>query len=345
MRIKIFLYSFLLLSYCQGLFSLEEIGQLKFDSQLVISTKRIQLDAYPEAFNPSLIKTERGFLLTFRVLPDPLRLWINYIGIVLLDKSFNPISEPQLLDTRKGNKLFPSQSEDARIFSYQGNLYVLYNDNNSFINPSFAQRRDMFIAQLTYDNHQFVVSEPKKLYHQQKYSNQKWQKNWVPFEWHGALLMSYSLIPHEVLYVDLDTGECAPLMVTPLSSHAWEWHWGHLRGGTPALLMDREYLAFFHSYIELNSVASNGIRMPHYFMGAYTFSSEPPFKITKISASPIIGKEFYTPSSLPKRVIFPGGYVVTDRHIYLAYGKDDQEIWIATINKERLKEILMPIEP
>ena len=78
-------------------------------------------------------------------------------------------------------------------------------------------------------------------------------------------------------------------------------------------------------------------------MGAYTFSADPPFAITSYTKKPIVGEGFYTDSNYYKRVIFPGGFVVSDSVIYLAYGKDDSEIWIATIDKAALKKALMPV--
>jgi predicted GH43/DUF377 family glycosyl hydrolase len=79
-------------------------------------------------------------------------------------------------------------------------------------------------------------------------------------------------------------------------------------------------------------------------MGACTFSASPPFELTKMTAKPIIGPDFYTASYLEKRVIFPGGFVDAGDLIYIAYGKDDCEIWIATLDKKELKKALIPIQ-
>ena len=80
-------------------------------------------------------------------------------------------------------------------------------------------------------------------------------------------------------------------------------------------------------------------------MGAYTFSAEPPFHITQMTALPIFTEEFYSPSFYYKKVVFPGGFVESGPFIYLAYGKDDSEIWIATLDKQALKNALTPLEP
>lgn len=333
---------FALIVASQALFSqILEVKKNKND--LVTSITKIFLPDYPDAHNPSLIDTDQGLLLTFRWLPSQETPWISYIGVVFLNESLQPVSKPQLLNVRLGNRMIPSQSEDARVFYYQDNLYLIYNDNPSLVNPSSLQRRDMYLAQISYVDNQFVVSEPLKIYHQKKYPSVKWQKNWVPFIWDDALLLSYSIIPHEVLYCDGISGECIPFIKTPFGNPKWHWEWGHLRGGTPALLVDGEYLAFFHSSNVIGSSATNGVPMHHYFMGAYTFSAEPPFEITTISSSPIIADGFYTQSSYSKRVVFPGGFVVRDKFFYVAYGKDDQELWIATISRQKLNDSLVPV--
>jgi predicted GH43/DUF377 family glycosyl hydrolase len=92
------------------------------------------------------------------------------------------------------------------------------------------------------------------------------------------------------------------------------------------------------------SEASNGVMMYHYYMGAYTFSAEPPFNILSASIAPIVGKDFYTSSTREKRVIFPGGFVVVGPSIYVAYGKDDCEIWVAILDKAKLMRSLRPVE-
>jgi predicted GH43/DUF377 family glycosyl hydrolase len=336
------LFIFFAVLFCHLYASLEAaLNALSSDKKIVIATKRIPLEDYPGAFNPSIIRFEEKFLLTFRYCPDSNNAWLNQIGVVLLNDSFEQISEPQLLNTRPKNSKTPSQAEDARIFSYRGRLFLIYNDNVEIIFPRSWERRDMYMAELLWDHQQYTLSSPLKLVYEEKYHSQKWQKNWIPFEWNNQLLLSYTLNPHEVIYPNLMSGECYHCY------DSWEplnWSMGTLRGSTPPQLVDGEYLAFFHSAIIMASPASWGWEIWHYFMGAYTFSAEPPFQITKMTPSPIIEEGFYTPSNAEKRVIFPGGFVVSGPYIYLAYGKDDREVWIATLDKEALKSALAPIE-
>ena len=99
----------------------------------------------------------------------------------------------------------------------------------------------------------------------------------------------------------------------------------------------------------METVQSNGQTMAHYFMGAYAFSLAPPFEITQISPEPIIGKGFYigkvyNPYWKPVKVVFPCGFIFDDKYIWVAYGKQDHEIWIAKIDKNGLLKSLNPVQ-
>lgn len=337
---------FLLMLICQTLFATngEPFARGFRDvKEIVSSTFQIKLDAYPQAFNPSIIEIDAGYVLTFRYLPEPVaQPWICFIGIVLLDRSFRQISPAQLLDARFDNLDVPSQTEDARIFAYQGNLYVTYNDSREVTNTTANDRRDIYVAKLTYKDNHFILSDPVKLIHPDMYSVRNWEKNWTPFVWGDTLFFIYSISPNAILQANFESGVC-PLSYSTNPSISWKW--GLLRGGTPAMLIDGEYLAFFHSAKEMYSEAcERDQELWHYFMGAYTFSANPPFNLTRISPLPINEKSFYLKSNNPKRVIYPGGFVIVGSNIYVAYGKDDNEIWIAVINKDKLMRSLRPVE-
>lgn len=327
-------------------FALSGIGPSRSstgEKKIVTSTKRIHVPSYPGAYNPSIVKfSEDAYLLTFRYLPyRAAQPWLSHIGVILLDESFEPISNAELLNTRFNFKGIPSQAEDARVFSCNGKFYVIYNDNMDLMFPSIYDRRDMYVAELLVVDDQFLLSDPVKLIHEEKYPHVLWQKNWSPFEWNGTLLLTYTINPHEIVCPNLETGRCQSCYETQKSI---EWDLGPLRGGTPAQLIDGEYLAFFHSGAVTTSPSSDNRELWHYFMGAYTFSADPPFEKTKISSSPIDSPGFYTYSSYEKRVIYPGGYVVNGSNLYVAYGKDDCEIWIATIDLNELKNSMVSVK-
>jgi hypothetical protein len=85
-------------------------------------------------------------------------------------------------------------------------------------------------------------------------------------------------------------------------------------------------------------------------MGAYTFSESPPFPLIRISPEPIMGRGFssgesYLPYWKPVCVVFPGGFIFDDTSIWLVYGRQDHELWVAKLDKQGLLNSLIPIEP
>lgn len=310
----------------------------KRNQDFILETKQILFQDFPNSFNPSLVEFNDNYLLTFRFSPDVnYQPWISHIVVVLLNQEFSPISKPQIIETRQGGGSIPSQAEDARVFSYRGRNFIIYNDNTEVVFPTYHDRRDLYLAELFFKEGIFSLSAPQKLFCSQK-SAQLWQKNWVPFEWNQALFFGYMVVPHEILYPNLYTGECYSCYRTEMD---FVWEGGMIKGGTPALPVDGEYLSFFHSSKYMSSNVSQGFDLWHYFMGAYTFSSKPPFAIKKVSPYPIIEEGFYDEGFSYKKVIFPGGFVVKGDKIFLAYGKDDSEIWIAVLDIKGLKESLI----
>ncbi len=342
MKRLIVFYVVMLISYQCELFGADYFDSCIEENEIVTSTKRIYLPEYPGAHNPSLIKFNQNYILTFRYQPDrSSQYWVSYIGVQLLNENFEPIGKAQLLDSRVYNNDTPSQSEDARIFAFEGKNYLVFNDNIEFENPNYWERRDMYIAELFVENNKFQLGYPLRLVHNAKYRHTLWQKNWSPFIWEGNLMFSYSINPHEVLLSNLKNGSCQACFITEKSI---QWDYGPLRGSTPAQMVDGEYLAFFHSGRIMSSLSSENRELWHYFMGAYTFSAEPPFELTSISPAPIDAPSFYTYSSYFKRVIYPGGFVVDGSKVYLAYGKDDSEMWIATVDLQALKDSMIPLQ-
>jgi len=312
-----------------------------YDTGIVRRVQKVEINRFPSAYNPSICRFQNSYLMTFRVIPNSRLLYHSLIGLLLLDEKFQPISEPVILDTRAHNFWTISQSEDARLIEHQGRVFLVYNDNEDKITVSQKQRRDMFLAELIFEEGEFRLLPPKKLLHHDHVETRMWEKNWTPFFWRGLLLMIYSIDPHEIIYPCLSEGVARTVY---LSNAINPWPWGMMRGGTPAEIVDGEFLTFFHSSTDVRSQASGKKSLWHYFMGAYTFSPDPPFRITRQSPIPISHPDFYTHTDARKRVVYPGGFVVNGDEIVLAYGKDDREVWLAFIDKQALLDSLESVE-
>ncbi len=311
--------------------------------EFVLATKKIEIPGFPNAFNPSILKWGDFILMSFRIIPNPKQSFTSLLGVIWLNEDFDPISKPQILNTRSIDSPIPSRAEDGRLIAVGERIYFVYSDNRE---PKITRGGfRLFCAELDFDGKEFTLQNIDCLSHFEDESKNVREKNWVPFDDNGRLLLAYSLNPHRIFHPLLRTSTCETIATTKGSIH---WSWGELRGGTPGLLENGQYLAFFHSSKNMASLQSEGKALLHYFMGAYMFSSKFPFAITQISPRPIVGQGFYEKTNYkpywkPVKSLFPGGFISDENVIWLAYGKDDYEIWVAKIDKTELFKSLIPV--
>lgn len=315
--------------------NLEESAQ-----DFILETKRVILPEYPNAFNPSIVHWKDELWMSFRMIPDPDNIWVSYIGIVRLDESFEPIGNSYILNCLDRSQVSAHSLEDARLISSEGRLYIVYNDHHE---PQRTWLRRVCFAELDFDGENFQCKNYDIFLDFEGVSHKRKEKNWSPFSYQGEIFFSYTLQPHRIIR-SLSAENCETVFT---SAGNIRWNWGEVRGGTSALLLKGEYFAFFHSMRKMKTTHSNGKSMLHYFIGAYTFSSEPPFSITRISKEPIVGKGFYKPQDNyywgARRVVYPCGCVIDKNFIYVSYGREDREMWVAKIDKTKLLDSLVPV--
>ncbi len=318
-----------------GFFDMESLSQ-----DFILETKKIEIPGFPDAFNPSIVQWQGNLLMSFRMYKA--NGSTNPFGLVFLNDDFEPISVPQVFELSFHNPVLPSKQQDPRLIIVSNRLFVVY--NNILENVTTREMRRMFIAELFYDGEKFIASEPECFSSFEWNNEGRYEKNWVPFEYKGELLLSYSLTPHRVVRPLLGTGSCE---TASSSTRNIQWDWGPIRGGTQALLDQDQYLAFFHSWKDIPTRQSNGRKISHYVMGAYTFEPHPPFAITAISSEPIVAQNFYCPpyhkTWKPLRCVFPAGILIDENSIWISYGRQDHEMWIAKIDKQKLLKSLTPV--
>lgn len=331
----------LLWNYSCNAFLDLETGKVQ---DFVLDTKKITLDEYPQALNPSIVRWKDKFLMSFRVIPSHALKYTSYIGLVFLDSNFEPISKPQILQLRDLDSSVPSRAEDARLIVVGNkNLYMIYDDNPYPIITRGGFR--MYVAKLKWNGSEFTIRKKVCLSEFEGENSTIREKSWVPFDYKGKLFLAYSLTPHVIFQPNLATGTCTTIHKTMSTIN---WDFGMLRGGTPGYLLGNEYLSFFHSSQDMITVHSQEKKALHYFMGAYTYSSTPPFTITRASTEPIIGKGFYSGMSYkhywkPVKVVFPCGYVFDEKYIWVLYGRDDYENWVVKLDRVGLLKSLIPV--
>ena len=293
----------------------------------VLESKQLNIST---ACNPSIARWGNKLVLSFdsyrgdNLLPDQM-------GLVWLDEDMNVIGEPHILPIK-------DTWQDPRLASIGDRLYIVFNGTLE------SGIRRTFLAEVHDNGGQLSIDTPECLLSFPGMREDQGERNWVPFAYFDTLMLTYSIVPHRILRPLIGTQCCGDVSSTP-SPFAWDW--GTPRAGTTALLDGDRYLAFFHSSKIIATVHSEEKPIHHYFMGAYTFERHPPFAITAVSPFPIVGKDFYHGPEYktvkPLLVVFPCGFVMNDRFVWVVYGKQDHEAWVVKLDKKRLYESLVPL--
>jgi len=333
------IYFLLPFSHLHANVDLENMAQ-----EFVLETKHIHIPGYPNAFNTSMVRWGDHILMSFRDIPYPiLNIFNSRLGLIILDKDFNPVGKAQILDNESMFDLIPSRAEDGRLVYIGDRLYLVYSDCKTKLASRGGFR--VYITEIVCNKGYFFAKNVECLAYFENEGQHRREKNWTPFDYKGDMLLSYSLHPHLVFRAIIGTSTCETVSLTKGNI---DWDWGDLRGGTPGMLIDGQYLSFFHSSKNMSTLHSHDKEIAHYFMGAYTFSPEPPFEITGLSPEPIVGINFYKgkeykPYWKPVKVVFPCGYIFDEKYIWITYGRDDHETWVVKLDKVGLLNSLVPI--
>ena len=262
-------------------------------TRAVVKSSLLHVPGYPYAFNPSVIALKNGsYQLFFRVEGkevsriNDVTFYNSKIGYVYLDKTFKVKSEPKLI---QGLTDF---AEDPRAIESNEQVILTY----SALIPCQNYARGIYYTRLDAAN----KSSKPKLYDLQ---NKMVEKNWIPFTYKDesgieSLNFIYHFSPYKVLHETKVEGELAayPLETTEsYLNHRWSTKWGEIRGGTTLVPYNKtEYLTFFHS-MKFDSIKRRFI----YYFGAFTIENKPPFRILKMSMTPIKFPDIYKAKRSP----------------------------------------------
>ncbi len=232
----------------------------------------IKIPGLQGAYNPSLVDFEDGYLMVFRydIYKEPIGSYVNdfyqYIGVILLDQNFNPKGPWQPCI---GNRTY-----DPRLLKIDETIYMIFASPAPSDEHSCLSSR-LNLCTVNYSEEGISVSNLNAL---NVSFQQKWEKNWVLFEYHNQLHLEYQISPHVILQPSLVDGSCDALIFEENDNFTKtiKWPYGLIRGGTPALLVDGKYLGFFHS-----SQIDPDTHKYTYYIGAYTFLNAPPFTIER----------------------------------------------------------------
>ena len=304
-------------------------------SNAIIKTKQLSIPGYPDAYNPSLIPYEEGYLLSFRVRCYDLKTFVkkvlhsktSYVGLVKLDQNLQICKAPYLLDIASYDDSPSTSAQDGRLFRFGEKILFFFNDHS--LNKQSNQFQ--YVVELVENRGKLQSKKRATLLDYKRMGSI--EKNWTPFVSANRLYLIYAGNPHLILEPNLETGICQKIAATDAGSI---WKWGEMRGGTIAESIEEGFLTFFHSSQDRPAASFFGPKTGrNYAMGAYLFEKTPPFRVKKISASPLGTLEDYEKSNR-RKVVFPSGMVFDGNLIHLAWGKNDNKICITTFDKEKL---------
>jgi predicted GH43/DUF377 family glycosyl hydrolase len=185
------------------------------------------------------------------------------------------------------------------------------------------------------------------------------EKNWNYF-WHGGRPhLLYQANPHQVVPMTGDFKALGVMDLTKATCHSetgcgpmapgmlpcWEtkwnasvWAYGPIRGGTPPVLVNGEWLTFFHSSTPWTT------EKRQYHMGAYTFENKPPFRITKITRAPLLtGSRFDVWYPNKPACIFPQGSLLRNGEWLITSGTNDLCCSWLKLPHDDLIDLLQPL--
>ena len=156
-----------------------------------------------------------------------------------------------------------------------------------------------------------------------------YEKNWCP-------------IPNTDLFVY----ECGGgfTVINRVTSTSWSsqgliWPFGEIHCGSSPILVEGNYLMFFHSSLNLNFELSEiGFSPRHYFVGALIFSSVPPYRILASTKEPLFAGSFRnkTVNGSPAAVFVTGSTLLNASTLLFSLQLNDCESIVAEVPIEAL---------
>ncbi len=314
----------------------EQLGVVK-------EVKKINMPSVLAPYNASIIEKEGGGYYLFFRHDESRNAWkmpsfYSYIGYAELSPDFSVLNVTNKVDT--GSRF----SEDPRIVKVGKSLYLSWND---------AIDEDNYARSIHVGEWNPKTSKLEYITNLQQYIAPV-EKNWVPFERKEkedySLGFVYGIYPHKIIgFANPERNEVIhPQYEGYNALHDLHWvkQWGIIRGGTPARLVGKEYISFFHSSFK------EGGKI-WYVMGAYTFEAKAPYKITSVTPCPLLFPGIYTSEILntadaTKHCIFPAGLAIEEKQgdilLHVSCGENDSAIKIVTIDYKKLREMMVSVK-
>jgi len=265
--------------------------------------------------NASLIPWKDGYLLAYR------SCWGNAdVEIVTLDKEYRETMQPKPL--RLSTPLALDSREDPRLFVYRGIPYVWYNGYN-------LGRNKVTVHYAELDPIKWKVVS--KHYPDVPFGG-AWEKNHAYFDRGGDLHSIYSINPHRVYQVKGNS--VVEDWTTRYDPPASSREYGEMRGGASPVLFNHSYYNFFHYMTD-----AHGHRL--YSVGVYTFSTDPPFQVRRMTMQPIDVAEVNRKYLID--VLFPVSAFIEGDNWVVTMGVHDEYSEVRYYPVDYIEKSLVPV--
>lgn len=276
----------------------------------------------PHAYNPSLIRHQGRFLVSYRVHDRQdwrTSLYISELGDDLRGSNAQRIEIP--------GSLAENSHEDGRLFEHNGELWLSWTCSQY---PTTQFRCVIVFGRLVFAEDRWQIER----FAIPTYGKNDWtalEKNWVAFNVNGSLWSYYDTKEAVQTFIRLDGDK----VVESVKSKSLEWRWGPIHGGAICRAENGNLLHFFNS--RLGNLAAGTHR---YHVGVAELSPHPPFDMLRISSRPILhGEEGYCLDGHrwhKSNVVFACGAVRQAGEILLSYGWNDSKCRVVRLTQNDL---------
>jgi len=294
-------------------------GRNLFESVTIatpIETRTIPM-VHSRGYNPSMADFNNETFYSYRWHPNP-KNWRTEIAIVR-----NGVEKPLLPPEQYAKHSI----EDGRFFVWQKKLHLSVTVARSRVS---GQSLDPCISGYGELREEF---EGWRLHNwiEPKHPDNTWSKatkNIVYFQRGEHLLMTWTTSPNHVVHQLDEVGR----IVTGWRTESPKCPFGSYRGGTQSFSYEGSRLRFCHA-VQNNPKA---VQYWGYYLAAYVFEPDPPFRILKVSQQPIMGgNEFYEPNCphWKPRICIPYGAVPRGDGWRVSIGINDCECALADVTR------------
>ena len=296
-------------------------------------------------FNPSIADLDGRIIMAYRVvLPDQLRR----IAICELDDAFQviPMSAVPLSDhlEKAGN-----WHADPRFCRLNGQLLLHFNNGAKIPNEIFMVELDQKSLLPITPCRKVILDHPR----------QSVEKNWMFFENGGMLFTVYSISPHRVHRVHLESSgdiRCVATYEVPWDVAAYASKFGVPRGSTPPVRVGNAYYSFFHSQYSkslgrrlLNNIKfGTAINGKSYSVGFYSFCMTDPFKPESVVQDQLFPLPLRPVVSRPRlsnsydTCFYPSGAIFRDGEWTISMGLHDDGCGLLRLDHQTLLNACHP---